>query len=221
MRQLLIFGALSLSALLSSLAWGQGVTAVEPTVTDLMKLLGDVVVIELELPAGTKTIRIAQGVTAGEGLQEVKARLEQTPGEPEVRLVRLLMLAPSGITSDECDGYAFDLITEFGAAWSSRTRPCVRLPDVGARSSFHVVLTGGVPKFEVWTPIFARFWSPLEQPAAHVVPSVDLTQSYVIQVLVSAQEFENASDKAPLDAEGLLDDPRMRDWGQGRGLHIP
>ena len=208
------------AAVLFSTALAQGVTQAEPTTEDLARILGDVTVLEVELPADARTVRIAYTIGVEGEYVEDRTRLKLN-GETATRTLRLLLLAPGRTPSPVCEGEPIDVQVHFRDESSSATGFCVPIPEGNARSKHELVLTGPTPALDAWTPVYLRAWTAFEMGAPGSRPGLDPARAFTIQIWPSTQDIEEVDTDPPLDATGLLQVPEILDSANGRGPTRP
>lgn len=197
------------AALLFPTALAQGVTQPDPTLEDLAHLMGDVAVIEIELPPQARSVRVAYAMGADGGYSEDLTPLQGGNGA-RARTLRLLLLAPGRLPNPDCVGEPIDLQVQYPDESRSASGFCVPLPDSSSRSKHELVLTGPMPELEAWTPVYLRAWTAIEMGVPGSGVGFDPARTFTIQIWPSAEELENVGDEPPLDAAGLLRIPEIR-----------
>lgn len=197
-------------AFLITTALAHGVTQTDPTLEDFTRLMGGVVVLEAEMPAGARTLRVAYTLGVGDEYLEHRAPL---PNEDAgtARTLRLLILAPGRAPNPWCEDEPIDVHSYFADDSSGAIALCVPLPETDSHNKHEFVLTGPMPALGTWTPVYVRAWAAVELGVAGWETGFDPAQALTIQIWPSAEEIESVSREPPLTAESLLKIPEIQD----------
>src|SRR5690606_12427185 len=211
MRSLLV-----LAAGLVSFALTQSGTQVDPTLEDLARLMGDVVVIEVAVPENARTVRIAE--TMGErGHTESYSRIDGSDERVEPRIIRFLIKTPGHLPVAECSSERIDVHLVWpDGKHSSASGSCVP-PPAGepalSQAKHEHVLTGSDLELGVWSPIYLRGWTWVRAGSveeAYAARYPDTEHVFPLQVMFLEEEIEDArGGPPPLDAEALRRLPEL------------
>jgi hypothetical protein len=197
-----------------SLSFAQGVTQLEPTTADLARLMGDVTSLEIAVPEGANTVRIAYVMGDEGGHSEERTPLWLSGAPTTGKVMRLLLLAPGRFYSFECAGEPIDVLVVFGDHAGGGGSMCTPLleGDDGytSRRKHEHAFTGPTPQLEEWAPVYLRAWTPFETGSSGAGARLDLTKAFTIQLMFTAAEIEQVGAEPPLISEGLMRIPEVR-----------
>ena len=201
MLRLLFF----IAAVLLSASFAQDVKQVQPSLDDLMRLLGDVTVLELEVPQEATVLR--EAFTSPNGLVKGATLLGDATDAAGRRTVRILILAPGiSATAAPCEGEVIDVHVVMPGGSSGSGPHCLPRP-AGVTYSQHQLVLSGQASLDDWTPLYIRSWTAVEEEEAGSGTHLDLANAFTLQIQFTTGTIETMNREPPLDAEALIEIP--------------
>src|SRR5690606_14515548 len=197
MLRLLFF----IAAVLLSASFAQDVKQVQPSLDDLMRLLGDVTVLELEGPQEATVLR--EAFTSPNGLVKGATLLGDATDAAGRRTVRILILAPGiSATAAPCEGEVIDVHVVMPDGSSGSGPHCLPRP-AGVTYSQHELVLSGQASLDDWTPLYIRSWTAVEEEEAGSGTHLDLANALTLQIQFTTGTIETMNREPPLNAEAL------------------
>ncbi len=204
------------AACLFSFAHAKSVTQAEPTVQDLAALMGELVVIEVKVPQGANTLRVATmvGTQRGSDSQGRLGGLGMETGDT----VRFVLRVPGNL-DQECPGEPVDVVVRLPIGHVMSHGSCVpTAPDRGNRglgwTKHDHVITSAEPELGAWTLLYVRAWSSTAtRPATASPRHFEPSQAFTLQAIFLPGDIENLAGRdggqPPIGEDALRDVPEL------------